>query len=190
MGRDGFAPVIGRAERSGIMAMQRGEKDGQAGMAAEKEEAEKDARFSGADGDGRWAEDTEAEAAERSEAPHRLRKHSRRVLTRKADFDRVLREGRTYKEGNVVLVVERVENETAWKLGLLISRRKGKAVRRNRFRRCVREWFRKHSERIPAGRWYVVIPQGSIEYPLDSSLYQRLEALILRVAGSMEGGRA
>jgi ribonuclease P protein component len=112
------------------------------------------------------------------------------TLSRKSDYDRVFREGRRYKQGGMILLVARVENESSWKLGMMVSRKRGKAVRRNRFRRCVREWFRRHSDNIPAGYWYVVIPTGSVDTDPNPTLYKTLAALIARVAAPPEGGRA
>jgi ribonuclease P protein component len=160
-------------------------------VAAEEREEKEDARISGAYGDGGRAEDAEAEAAERAKAACGLSPGlSGRALRGKAEFDRVFREGRRHREGGLVVLVAPVENESSWKLGMMVSRKKGTAVQRNRFRRCIREWFRKHSETVPAGRWYVVIPSGSVDDEPGEAFYDRLAALISRVAASPEGGRA
>lgn len=113
----------------------------------------------------------------------------RRGLRRKSEFDRVFQEGRRYRDKGLLMLVVRVYTEPAWKLGIIVSRKWGKAVQRNRFRRRVREWFRKHSEEVPAGHWYLVLPSGVDSSASGTSLYEALRALIARVAVSPEGGR-
>jgi ribonuclease P protein component len=69
----------------------------------------------------------------------------RACALRRADFLRVTRLGRRVAtRWFLVFVAPRDEGGQA-RLGITVTRRVGKAVRRNRIKRLVREWFREHS---------------------------------------------
>jgi ribonuclease P protein component len=89
--------------------------------------------------------------------PRRLRRSMRR-----ADFLRVSELGqRISARYFLVLVLERRPSECglrefgspagSTRLGITVTRRVGKAVRRNRIKRLVREWFRSSQERLQKG---------------------------------------
>jgi ribonuclease P protein component len=46
-------------------------------------------------------------------------------------------------------------------LGLVVTRRLGKAVRRNRVRRLLREFFRLHKSRLPAQDVIIMAKKGA-----------------------------
>ncbi len=69
-------------------------------------------------------------------------------LTRRRDFERVYREGVLLKNDFFrVYALFRGEEELP-RLGLSVSKRLGKAARRNRMKRWVREWFRRHKPEL------------------------------------------
>jgi len=69
----------------------------------------------------------------------RLRRYH--ILRRKREFDRVFSEGRTFRFPE--MVVRAAPNGLPWsRLGLMVGRRHGSAVRRNRMKRLLREAFR------------------------------------------------
>ena len=78
-------------------------------------------------------------------------------LKRSRDFARVRREGRTVRGGLLMLGVLQVEQEPAFRIGLVTSRRVGGAVVRNRVRRRLREIVRKHQHALRPGLWLVIV---------------------------------
>jgi len=82
---------------------------------------------------------------------------SRRVV-RQRDFDRAFKSGRVIADS--VLVVHSTKNELAHhRLGISISRKVGNAVVRNRWKRLIREAFRKLPCQSPPGFDLVVRPR-------------------------------
>ena len=68
------------------------------------------------------------------------------------------------------------------RLGLVISRRYGNAVKRNRIKRFIRETFRTHKHDFPRGVDLIVQPKT----PGRPSTYQEVEAELLRACGVIE----
>jgi ribonuclease P protein component len=78
-------------------------------------------------------------------------------LSRSADFDRVLRNGRSQAGRELVLYVFPRGGEEPPRLGLSVSRKVGGAALRNRVKRLLREAFALECERFPVGTDAVVI---------------------------------
>ena len=72
----------------------------------------------------------------------RYPKHAR-LLTSK-EFAFVRRKGRRLWGSTLIIDIKPTKKSTS-RLGLSVSRRYGKAVKRNRFKRQIRELFRRHS---------------------------------------------
>ena len=89
--------------------------------------------------------------------PRRFRFPAARRLKLSRDFARVRAEGRTVRGGLLMLGVLPVEEEVAFRVGLVTSKRIGGAVVRNRVRRRLREIVRRHQHALPQGHWLVVI---------------------------------
>jgi len=83
----------------------------------------------------------------------------------------------------VVLVCARVDTAPA-RLGVVASRKVGGAVRRNRSKRLVREWFRLAG--VPAGLDVVVIADARMADATASELARDLDALLTRARGKAE----
>lgn len=94
------------------------------------------------------------------------------------DFHRVRRGGR--RSAGACLVVERAPAFTPGRscLGLVVSRRVGGAVVRNRVKRCVREWFRRSHEAFPEAMDVVVIARARAAGQSCQALAGELAGLI------------
>ncbi|HNT88956.1 MAG TPA: ribonuclease P protein component [Candidatus Hydrogenedentes bacterium] len=86
----------------------------------------------------------------RNAFPHQAR------LTTKRDFDAVFRDGRKVADRAFVCYVARREGRQC-RLGVAVSRRVGRAVVRNRIKRCIREYFRTHAPEFVAAHDVVVV---------------------------------
>jgi ribonuclease P protein component len=101
-------------------------------------------------------------------------------IRRQSDFQRAYR--RRCTASDRLLVVFGCENGlTHPRLGLSVSRRMGKAVVRNRWKRLVREAFRLSRQQLPAGIDLVVVPRQDVE-PELAELLQSLPQLAARIA--------
>jgi ribonuclease P protein component len=84
-------------------------------------------------------------------SPHRGR------LTRSADFDRVMRSGRSRAGRDLVVYLFPRGDQEPPRLGLSVSRKVGGAVQRNSVKRLLREAFTQEVDRLPVGSDVVVI---------------------------------
>ena len=74
------------------------------------------------------------------------------------DFDRVFKEGVVASDS--VLVMHAVRGKHAWtRIGLSISKRVGNSPIRNRWKRLIRESFRRQKSELPIGIDMVVRPK-------------------------------
>jgi ribonuclease P protein component len=78
-------------------------------------------------------------------------------LSRSADFDRVVRRGRSHATREFVLYVFPRGGEGPPRLGLSVSRKVGGAVQRNRVKRLLREAFALEGARLPEDTDAVVV---------------------------------
>jgi ribonuclease P protein component len=109
-------------------------------------------------------------------------------LSRSADFDRVMRNGRSHAGRDLVLYVFPRGGDEPPRLGLSVSRKVGGAVDRNRVKRLLREAFSREVDRLPAGVDAVVIARpGAREIAERDGLvgiHAALGALISKVDGA------
>ena len=118
------------------------------------------------------------EVPSRSVAPRRTK---RGRLSRSAEFERVLRAGRSHGNRHFVLHAfprdaKAGDRANGPRLGVSVSRRVGGAVDRNRVKRLLREAFRAEAPRLPA--------------ELDVVIVARPDALELAERDGLAGVRA
>lgn len=86
-------------------------------------------------------------------------------LTRKKEFEKVFHEGKVFKNDKVVFYVmpNNIQNS---RLGLVVSKKVGNAVRRNRAKRLLREAYRLNKHLLTTHVDIIVIPR----HPFSSDL--------------------
>lgn len=108
-------------------------------------------------------------------------------LRRKQDFQRVRQEGRSWFHPLVILGA--APNDLPYtRIGVTASRRVGKAVRRNRAKRLLREAARRRYDRIQPGWDLVLIARPTIVGRTFHQVDQALEQL-LHQAGLLRSPR-
>jgi ribonuclease P protein component len=110
-------------------------------------------------------------------------------IRRPADFEAVYDRRRSAADGTLV-VYARENGLPHSRVGLSVSKKFGKAVRRNRIRRLLREAYRLSKEEIPLGYDLVLIPRPLEEYALESfrhSLVKLAKQAIKKILRDVEG---
>ncbi|MGH2843294.1 MAG: ribonuclease P protein component [Solirubrobacteraceae bacterium] len=114
-----------------------------------------------------------------------VRSPRRGRLSSSADFDRVMRSGRSHAGRELVLYVFPRGGEEPPRLGLSVSRKVGGAVARNGVKRLLREAFATEAERLPGGTDAVVIARADARALAEregfAGVHAALRALVDRV---------
>jgi len=119
-------------------------------------------------------------------------------LSRSADFDRVIRRGRSLGAREFVLYAFPREETGPPRLGLSVSRKVGGAVQRNRVKRLLREAFALESERLPPATDVVVVARQEARLLVEREglegvrgvLHGLIERLVEAQGGSEARGAA
>ncbi len=111
-------------------------------------------------------------------------------LSRSAEFDKVLRNGRSHAGREFVLYVFPRGSDESPRLGLSVSRKVGGAVERNRVKRVLREAFALEAPRLPDGSDAVVIARPDARRLAEEQglvgVHAALRALVDKVPGVSE----
>lgn len=101
-------------------------------------------------------------------------------VRKQADFDAVYRD--SVHAADDVLVVQAVSNgQKKTRLGLSIGRKVGNAVVRNRWKRAIREVFRKSVQQFPVGIDIVIRPRKGAELSY-AAIERSMPRLVARIA--------
>lgn len=118
----------------------------------------------------------------RAQGERRFGFGARLRLTRKADFERLLRTGeRRSLSGYTFYIARREQGEgTLPRLGMLVSRKHArKATDRNRIKRCIREAFRAEQAAIGA---LDILVRPPLQVTPGRDMMLRLRAMFSRLA--------
>jgi ribonuclease P protein component len=107
-------------------------------------------------------------------------------LRKQAEFDRVYK-ARLFAADDVLIVNGCPSDLAHPRLGLSVSRKVGKAVVRNRWKRLIREAFRLSKTQLPPGLDLVVRPQKGAE-PDFHAIARSLPALAQRILRKVRRG--
>ena len=115
-----------------------------------------------------------------AKAKHGLSKNER--LFRKDEFDRIFKTGNKLKLNNVY-VVYAPNHLNYCRMGISVKKSFGNAVKRNKAKRIIREFFRTSKECLPRGYDFIFIPgEGFLEHNREDreSIRGKLESLVSR----------
>jgi ribonuclease P protein component len=101
-------------------------------------------------------------------------------ITKKAEFARCQNQGKRYASRRFVVLHFRKEAGPT-RLGVIVTRKTGGAVVRNRWKRVIRDLFRLERERFPLGGDEVVIVKASVRGRPDRSSREELRTLLSKV---------
>lgn len=87
----------------------------------------------------------------------RLRRNER--ITKRTDFDIIFRKGSRYSTHYFTIILHENKRDVQ-RLGMAVSRKVGGAVKRNRVKRLLREYFRLNKDRLPQGYDIVFIAKS------------------------------
>ena len=101
----------------------------------------------------------------------------RERLLRRADFVKLNRSGKGRHMGHFIAITRKNELGTT-RLGVTASKKVGNAVRRNRAKRLIREFFRLNKTRLPQGYDIVIIAKKGAGYLNYRKAEKELEKIV------------
>lgn len=101
-------------------------------------------------------------------------------LLRRPEFQRTLDKGQRAAASEIVVAAHPTASEGGARLGLVVSRKVGNSVTRNRVKRRLREWFRQKRSALP-GLDLVVIARSESASASYDALAQSFGSCVRRV---------
>jgi ribonuclease P protein component len=105
-----------------------------------------------------------------------------RISTR-AEFQKILKNGKKASDGFFRIAIILNPNQNNPKLGIIVSKKIGSAVKRNRIKRVVREIFRLNQTKIISGTNLVVIAKPDCV----NKTYQEIEKSLIKLLDRTTG---
>ena len=108
----------------------------------------------------------------------------KRPLTLKENhlFSRIYAKGAVYKSESVVVYILKKNNALQTKYGITVSKKRGKAVIRNRMRRKIREAYRLLYPSIGKGYLIVVVARQQCENNSSAKIKNELYDIFVKAA--------
>ena len=97
----------------------------------------------------------------------------------KRDFERVFEKGRRYRGNGFSVILKKQEIPSLRRLGIVVSRKLKSAVKRNRSKRLIREFFRLNKESFPPSADVIVIIYKPLSY--YSEVEKRFNDLLITI---------
>jgi len=108
------------------------------------------------------------------------------ALKKNYEFKRVFKRGRFFVGKHITIYV--LENKSGFnKLGVAVGKVVGKSVKRNRFKRLIRESYRLHEPFLKTGFDIVFVAKKCETIPSFSEISAEMKHLLNRL-GLLEGG--
>ena len=112
-------------------------------------------------------------------------------ITLRSDYLLCYRHGKRYFSADFLIYVRsRKKDDQGFRLGTAVSKKIGKAVKRNRVKRLLREFFRLHQHELVRDVDYVVVPKRHIKPDLVtySQVQAQLSKVMVRVSRELGSG--
>lgn len=102
-------------------------------------------------------------------------------LRKRKEFDKVFEEGRAFRKGSLHAYV--LSNSLAYsRLGIVLSKKLGHAVRRNRIRRLLRECYRLNKALLGPGLDVILLPTPGLPDTFQG-MEEEFKRLVQRIKG-------
>jgi ribonuclease P protein component len=99
-------------------------------------------------------------------------------IRKRKDYLRIYQEGKRVNSKNFITIFSR--NQTGiQRLGITVTKKAGNAVKRNRIKRLLREFFRLNKDKLPGSHDIVIIVKNEIPLLKYPDVYKELGSLFI-----------
>ena len=99
--------------------------------------------------------------------------------SKRADFINLNLHGKRYYTKNFLVILKKNKGDIT-RLGINVSKRVGRSVKRNRIKRAIREFFRYNKGQVPKGYDILVVALNEADKYPSSKVQEELGYLILK----------